>query len=259
MSNWFDLHPLVQHDIVWNIFTMILLSPWLKLTSGVGEKALSVGFSLLGISYCDYIIMILISHLLSRDIIFIMMLHFSTSMWSICSFSYHIMTTCRSVCLCPFSRLFEARSRSPRRRPVNVFASKRCADVVCDMMLWSTHKSNQVFNSFVSWANSTSLWSVLFWFRVRTTVPLETTENSSMDTSGNDQNTPLGSHVSYLWNRELILPKQVYKSETIPRWGWCSIPLELLISQQKQAGCLHFSTTKRGNWVTWISHFVKLT
>ena len=104
--------------------------------------------SLLGISYCDYIIMILISHLLSRDIIFIMMLHFSTSMWSTCSFSYHIMTTCRSVCLCPFSRLFEARSRSPRRRPVNVFASKRCADVVCDMMLWSTHKSNQVFNSF---------------------------------------------------------------------------------------------------------------
>ena len=159
------------------------------------------------------------------------------------------MTTCRSVCLCPFSRLFEARSRSPRRRPVNVSLAK---DVQMWFVTWCCEAPTKAIKSSTpsfSWANSTSLWSVLLWFRVRTTVQLETTETSSMDTSGNDQNTPLGSHVSYLWNRELILPKQVYKSETIPRWGWCSIPLELLISQQnRQAAFISQQQSAASGW-----------
>ncbi len=151
MTNWLDLHPLVQHDIILNIFTIIILYYLCDTSSHpeLGENTVC-WVSLLDI-WIISIAMISWYHIYC-DIMAIVMpwpylYHAGTFQYLCLYIHYRIMTTCPSLCLCLFSRLFEARSRSPRRRSVNVFARKRCADVVCDMMVRSTHKSNQVFNS----------------------------------------------------------------------------------------------------------------
>ena len=152
MTNWLDLHPLVQHDIE-HIHDDIIIPVTKAHIRSLGKSTVC-WVPLLDISYCDAIIMMLISHLLSRDIIFVMMLHFSTSI--ICSFSYlswqHALacvSACSPVCL---RRAVDLRATDLSMFSLEKGVQMRFVTWCCEAPAKAIKSSTPSF----SWANTTN-------------------------------------------------------------------------------------------------------